>query len=63
MPPDSADHGAYVHAWLARAAPRAGAIPAAGWIGLIERAMGALWRRAHRTLGEVTLAAIVDRVL
>ena len=32
-------------------------------VQLFEQAMGALWRRAHLTLGEVTLAAIVDRVL
>jgi hypothetical protein len=30
---------------------------------LFERAVGALWRRAHYTLGEITLVAIVDRVL
>ncbi|WP_129575938.1 MULTISPECIES: hypothetical protein [Sorangium] len=30
---------------------------------LFERAFSALWRRAHVTLGEVTLGAIVDRVL
>jgi hypothetical protein len=28
-----------------------------------EQAFSALWRRAHQTLGDVTLAAIVDRVL
>jgi len=30
---------------------------------LFERAMGALWKRSHLTLGDITLAAIVDRVL
>ena len=30
---------------------------------LFERAMAALWNRAYLTLGEVTLTAIVDRVL
>jgi hypothetical protein len=63
VPHDSADHAAYVQAWLSRAAPRAGEMPAAGLIGLFERAMAAFWRRTHTTLGEVTLAAIVDRVL
>src|SRR2546430_17361477 len=28
-----------------------------------ERAFGATWRRAHVTLGDVTLMAILDRVL
>jgi hypothetical protein len=28
-----------------------------------ERAFGAMWRRAHVTLGDVTLMAILDRVL
>lgn len=32
-------------------------------IALFERALAALWRRAHRTLGEVTLGAIAERVL
>jgi hypothetical protein len=30
---------------------------------LFETALGALWRRAQVTLGDVTLTAIVDRVL
>lgn len=30
---------------------------------LFEQAMAALWNRAHRTLGDVTLGAITDRVL
>ncbi|WP_257463332.1 hypothetical protein [Archangium lipolyticum] len=43
-----------------------------GWAGnlsqhelveLYERALDALWRRAHLSLGEVSLMAIVDRVL
>jgi hypothetical protein len=32
-------------------------------IDVLERALDALWRRAHLSLGEVTLMAIVDRVL
>jgi len=30
---------------------------------LFERAVGALWNRAYLTLGEITLTAIMDRVL
>src|SRR4029077_14703976 len=30
---------------------------------LFEQAMGAIWHRAYLTLGELTLTAIVDRVL
>jgi hypothetical protein len=30
---------------------------------LYERALGAFWRRAHLSLGEITLRAIVERVL
>lgn len=32
-------------------------------VNLYERALDALWRRAHMSLGEITLMAIVDRVL
>jgi hypothetical protein len=32
-------------------------------VALFERAIDAMWQRAQLTLGEVTLAAIVDRVL
>ncbi|HLM48507.1 MAG TPA: hypothetical protein VK458_31875 [Myxococcaceae bacterium] len=32
-------------------------------IDVLERSLDALWRRAHQSLGEVTLMAIVDRVL
>ncbi|HEX8441684.1 hypothetical protein [Archangium sp.] len=32
-------------------------------VDLHERALDALWRRAHQSLGEVSLMAIVDRVL
>jgi hypothetical protein len=32
-------------------------------VDAFERAFGALWERAHVTLGEITLTAIVDRVL
>ncbi len=32
-------------------------------VDLYERTLDALWRRAHRSLGEITLMAIVERVL
>jgi hypothetical protein len=57
---DEADHAGYVDAWLDGAATT----PApAQLITLFERALGALWQRTEVTLGEVTLTAIVDRVL
>jgi hypothetical protein len=62
MLPGEADHAAYVKAWLDRAA-KAKTLPPAQLVTLFERALGALWRRAEVTLGEVTLTAIVDRVL
>jgi len=57
---DDADHARYVDAWLDGAVKT----PApAQLITLFERALGALWQRTEVTLGEVTLTAIVDRVL
>lgn len=32
-------------------------------LGIFEQGFGAVWRRAHATLGGVTLMAILDRVL
>jgi hypothetical protein len=32
-------------------------------VDVYERALDALWRRAHQSLGEITLMAIFDRVL
>jgi hypothetical protein len=40
-----------------------GTLLASARVEVYERALDALWRRAHRSLGEVTLMAIVDRVL
>ena len=60
MPSDEANHAAYVAAWWTEAAR---GLPPALLISLFERATSALWRRAEVTLGEVTLTAIVDRVL
>ncbi len=55
-----ADHRVGVDAWLVRAA--AGASPEQ-LVQIFEEGFGVLWRRAHRTLGDVTLVAILDRVL
>ena len=60
MPPDEASHAAHVEAWLDAAAKN---LPPAQLVTLFERALDALWQRVHFTLGEVTLTAIVDRVL
>ena len=59
MFPDEANHDALVEAWLNGAAT----LEPSQLITLFERALSALWRRAEVTLGEVTLTAIVDRVL
>ena len=52
-------HEACVDHWLAQTVPFA----TSELIELWEAAFNALWRRTHETLGEVTLAAILDRVL
>ena len=57
---EGADHRVGVDAWMARAA--AGA-PPERLVQVFEEGFGVLWRRAHRTLGDVTLVAILDRVL
>ena len=57
---DENDHGAHVNAWMERGAKE---LPPEGLLRAFEAAFAVLWRRAHRTLGDVTLAAIVDRVL
>jgi hypothetical protein len=57
--PDAADHAAVVEAWLAETGP----LEPGQLVALFESALLALWRRAEITLGEVTLTAIVDRVL
>jgi hypothetical protein len=58
--PDQSDHRACVEAWGDRTANEA---PPEQVVEAFERAFGAIWRRAHVTLGEVTLMAILDRVL
>lgn len=57
---DDSAHAACVDAWFARAAE---GVPIEQLVASYEAALTALWRRAHHTLGDVTLAAIVDRVL
>jgi hypothetical protein len=57
---DDSDHVACVDAWFERAAK---GVAVEQLIVAFEAAFTALWRRAHQTLGDVTLAAIVDRVL
>ena len=57
---DEASHAARVGAWLDGAAKN---LPPAQLVTLFERALSALWQRAQFTLGEVTLTAIVERVL
>jgi hypothetical protein len=53
-------HGAHVAAWEARVGR--GLAPEQLFLAF-EEAFRALWERAHQTLGDVTLIAIVDRVL
>ena len=54
------DHKSCVHGWMDRAAR---GLPPERLTLAFEQAFAALWRRAQQTLGEVTLAAITDRVL
>ena len=57
---DARAHGACVDAWLERAANR---LPSDKLLLVFDQGFTALWGRAHQTLGDVTLMAIVDRVL
>lgn len=57
---DPTDHSACVDAWLERAGT---GLPAERLVLLFEQGFAALWRRAYQTLGDVTLTAILDRVL
>jgi hypothetical protein len=57
---DENAHGACVDAWMERATK---GLPPERLVHAFEQAFGALWQRAHQTLGPVTLTAIVDRVL
>lgn len=52
-------HEACVDHWLAQTTSLSTSELLDDW----ERAFNAVWRRTHETLGEVTLGAILDRVL
>jgi hypothetical protein len=52
-------HIKYVREWMKRAA----ASSQDQLAGLFEKALSALWHRTYAALGEITVAAIVDRVL
>jgi hypothetical protein len=54
------DHQTCVDGWLEEQA-RDLALPQL--LALLDRALTAVWQRAQRTLGDVTLRAIMDRVL
>jgi hypothetical protein len=55
-------HSETVRVWR-KSWAEAGPLSCEALVNLYERALDALWRRAHLSLGEVTLMAIVDRVL
>ena len=57
---DGNNHRARVDAWMERAAKEA---PPERLFDAFKSAFGAMWRRARVTLGDVTLKAILDRVL
>jgi hypothetical protein len=54
------EHSLSVNEWMERVAIGQ---PPQRLVHAFEQAFGMLWRRAHRTLGGVTLGAIVERVL
>ena len=53
----------FVEAWLQQVTRGVSPISSDQVLGLLEQALGALWREAQRTLGEVTLTAIASRGL
>lgn len=57
---DTYEHGACVNAWMDRTAK---GLPPERLLQVFEQGFATLWGRANRTLGDVTLMAIVDRVL
>jgi hypothetical protein len=59
MRTEGSEHARAVHAWMERAA----GLPTEALLRAFEAGFAALWHRADRTLGDVTLAAIMDRVL
>jgi hypothetical protein len=60
MRPEDADHAACVDAWLATLVSNPSS---SELIELFDRALRNLWERSARTLGVVTLRAIVERIL
>lgn len=54
------DHQSCVDAWMERSAR---GLTSEQLLEAFEFGFSALWHRAHRTLGDVTLTAIADRVL
>lgn len=58
--PEASEHEERVEAWLEATTPGASSEEL---VALLDRALNALWKRTKVTLGEVTLTAIVDRVL
>lgn len=58
--PEPIDHDAFVTRWMERATAGRNQPQL---VDLLERALNALYASARKVLGEVTLAAIVDRVL
>lgn len=57
---DEQGHSASVAAWLDRVGRE---VSAESLVLSFEKAFEAVWRRTHKTLGDVTLTAILDRVL
>lgn len=57
---DERNHSACVDAWLERVGED---LPPAGLLDLLEAALRTLWTRTSTTLGDVTLYAIMSRVL
>ena len=57
---DAKGHSHWVAAWMNEVAKD---LSSEQLLQLFEQAMGTLWNRAHLTLGDVTLSAIMDRVL
>lgn len=57
---DDESHRATVSAWMATAS---GGLARGGLVALLDVATAAIWQRAQRTLGDVTVASIVDRVV
>jgi hypothetical protein len=60
MTAGASEHHAAVTAWFQRAA-QGGSVESL--IQAFEDTFAALWKRSHLTLGEVTLTAIIERVL